>query len=129
MIKLIVFDLDGVLVEAKNIHFEALNKALDKYAIEWNEHLSTYDGLKTNQKLEMLHKNKGLPKEKFEEVWNNKQKYTLEALANLKKDDVLYSTIQNLSLEGYKLAVCSNSIRKTVLTVLSKLGIIECSKQ
>jgi dTDP-glucose pyrophosphorylase len=27
--------------------------------------------------------------------------------------------------EGYKLAVCSNSIRKTVLTVLSKLGIIE----
>ena len=125
MIKLIVFDLDGVLVEAKNIHFEALNKALDEYAIEWNEHLSTYDGLKTNQKLEMLHKNKGLPKEKFEEVWNNKQKYTLEALANLKKDDVLYSTIQNLSLEGYKLAVCSNSIRKTVLTVLSKLGIIE----
>ena len=125
MIKLIVFDLDGVLVEAKNIHFEALNKALDEYAIEWNEHLSTYDGLKTNQKLEMLHKNKGLPKEKFEEVWNNKQKYTLEALSNLKKDDVLYSTIQNLSLEGYKLAVCSNSIRKTVLTVLSKLGIIE----
>ena len=125
MIKLVVFDLDGVLVEAKNIHFEALNKALDEYAIEWNEHLSTYDGLKTNQKLEMLHKNKGLPKEKFEEVWNNKQKYTLEALANLKKDDILYSTIQNLSLEGYKLAVCSNSIRKTVLTVLSKLGIIE----
>ena len=28
MIKLIIFDLDGVLVEAKNIHFEALNKAL-----------------------------------------------------------------------------------------------------
>ena len=42
-IKLIIFDLDGVLVEAKNIHFEALNKALgDKYAIEWNEHLSTF---------------------------------------------------------------------------------------
>ena len=125
MIKLVVFDLDGVLVEAKNIHFESLNKALGEYAINWNEHLSTYDGLKTNQKLEMLHKNKGLPKEKFEEVWNNKQKYTLEALASLKKDDILYSTIQNLSLDGYKLAVCSNSIRKTVLTVLSKLGIIE----
>jgi beta-phosphoglucomutase-like phosphatase (HAD superfamily) len=28
MIKLIIFDLDGVLVEAKNIHFDALNKAL-----------------------------------------------------------------------------------------------------
>ena len=25
MIKLVIFDLDGVLVETKNIHFEALN--------------------------------------------------------------------------------------------------------
>jgi beta-phosphoglucomutase-like phosphatase (HAD superfamily) len=29
VIKFIIFDLDGVLVEAKNIHFEALNKALN----------------------------------------------------------------------------------------------------
>ena len=54
-IKLIIFDLDGVLVEAKNIHYESLNKALGKeYSIEWNEHLSMYDGLKTNQKLQSL---------------------------------------------------------------------------
>ena len=125
MIKLIIFDLDGVLVEAKNIHFEAFNKALGEYAISWDEHLSIYDGLKTNQKLDMLYERKGLPKEQFTNIWNNKQKYTLEALSNLKKDEILYSTIQNLSLDGYKLAVCSNSIRKTVLTVLSKLGIIE----
>jgi len=125
MIKLVIFDLDGVLVEAKNIHFEAFNKALGEYAITWDEHLSIYDGLKTNQKLDMLHERKGLPKEYFTSIWNNKQKYTLEALANLKKDENLYSTIQNLSLDGYKLAVCSNSIRKTILTVLSKLGIIE----
>jgi len=123
--KLIIFDLDGVLVEAKNIHFESFNRALGKYAIGWDEHLSIYDGLKTNQKLDMLHERKGLPKEQFTSIWNNKQKYTLEALSNLKKDEILYSTIQNLSLDGYKLAVCSNSIRKTVLTVLSKLGIIE----
>ncbi len=51
-IKLIIFDLDGVLVEAKNIHYDALNDALgDDYKISWNEHLSIYDGLKTNQKL------------------------------------------------------------------------------
>ena len=32
--KLIIFDLDGVLVEAKNIHFNALNEALgSKYSI------------------------------------------------------------------------------------------------
>ena len=61
-IKLVIFDLDGVLVEAKNIHYDALNDALGKeYAISWNEHLSTYDGLKTNQKLDMLTERKGLP--------------------------------------------------------------------
>ena len=75
MIKLIIFDLDGVLVEAKNIHFEAFNKALGEYAISWDEHLSTYDGLKTNQKLEMLHERKGLPNEYFNEKLQGVDQY------------------------------------------------------
>jgi len=125
MIKLIIFDLDGVLVEAKGILFDALNKALGEYAIDWNEHLSIYDGLKTNQKLEMLHERKGLPKERFKDIWENKQKYTLEELRALKPNQTLQSVMSALVEDGYKLAVCSNSIRKTVLTVLSKLGVIE----
>jgi HAD superfamily hydrolase (TIGR01509 family) len=124
-IKLIIFDLDGVLVEAKNIHFEALNKALGKYSITWDEHLSIYDGLKTNQKLEILNERKGLPKESFNEIWTNKQKYTLEALRNLKSNPQLQVCMDLLINDGYKLAVCSNSIRKTVLTVLSKFDIID----
>ena len=125
MVKLIIFDLDGVLVEAKNIHFEALNKALGSYAISWNEHLSTYDGLKTFQKLEILSKEKELPKEDHSTIWKNKQKYTLEALSNLQINSDLLSTIAHLSKDGYKIVCCSNSIRKTVLTVLAKLGLIE----
>ena len=125
-IKLVIFDLDGVLVEAKNLHFEALNKALgSKYAISWKEHLSKYDGLKTNQKLEMLTKDKGLPIESHSQVWDLKQKYTLEELRALSPNQTLQSVMSALSEDGYKLAVCSNSIRKTVLTVLSKLGIME----
>jgi HAD superfamily hydrolase (TIGR01509 family) len=125
VVKLVVFDLDGVLIEAKNIHFEALNKALKQYAITWEEHLSIYDGLKTNQKLEMLHEHKGLPKEYFKDIWEAKQKYTLEALSDLKESDQLKVCMSTLVASGYKIACCSNSIRKTVLTVLSKLGIIE----
>ena len=126
MIKLVIFDLDGVLVEAKNIHFEALNKALgNKYAINWDEHLSIYDGLKTNQKLEMLTQNKRLPIELHSQIWEDKQKYTLEELRALKPNQTLQSLMSALSEDGYKIAVCSNSIRKTVLTVLSKLGIME----
>ena len=126
MIKLIIFDLDGVLVEAKDIHYQALNKALgEMYFINWNEHLSTYDGLKTNQKLDMLSNNKGLPTSHHNQIWNDKQKYTLQILSNLKPNKQLQSTMSQLVEEGYKIAVCSNSIRKTVLTVLSKLGIME----
>ena len=126
MIKFIVFDLDGVLVEAKTIHFDALNEALgEQYSIEWNEHLGKYDGLKTNQKLEMLTKEKGLPTELYKTIWEKKQKLTLEKLSNLEPSQQLIDCMSQLVDEGYKLAVCSNSIRRTVLTVLSKLGIIE----
>ena len=126
MVRLVIFDLDGVLVEAKNLHFEALNKALgDKYAISWKEHLSKYDGLKTNQKLEMLTQEKNLPVELHSQIWENKQKYTLQELRSLKPNQTLQSVMNALVEDGYKIAVCSNSIRKTVLTVLSKLGIME----
>ena len=125
-IKLVIFDLDGVLVEAKNIHYDALNEALGKkYAISWNEHLSTYDGLKTNQKLDMLSERKGLPVEEHSIIWETKQKLTLEKLKTLKTDNVLIELMSDLVECGYRIAVCSNSIRKTVLTVISKLGIME----
>jgi len=125
-IKLIIFDLDGVLVEAKNIHYDALNEALGKeYSISWNEHLSTYDGLKTNQKLDMLSERKGLPTTLHTDIWNHKQKLTLQKLKQLEPSNVLIELMNSLVERGYKIAVCSNSIRKTVLTVLSKLGIME----
>ena len=125
-IKLVIYDLDGVLVEAKNIHYDALNEALGKeYSISWNEHLSTYDGLKTNQKLDMLSERKGLPTELHKDIWNHKQKLTLQKLKQLEPSEVLIELMDSLVDRGYKIAVCSNSIRKTVLTVLSKLGIME----
>ena len=126
MIKLIIFDLDGVLVEAKNIHYDALNRALgEEFAISWEDHLSIYDGLKTNQKLEMLTERKNLSVKLHEKIWNDKQKYTLKMLKELKPDKNLINVFEYLNQKGYKVAVCSNSIRKTVLTVLSKLGIME----
>jgi HAD superfamily hydrolase (TIGR01509 family) len=125
-IKFIIFDLDGVLVDAKEIHYDALNEALgEKYMIAWDEHLSRYDGLKTSQKLKMLTEDKGLPVNLYDKVWTEKQKLTIDKLKNLTQSLQLIECMDALTNDGYKIAVCSNSIRKTVLTVLSKLGIIE----
>ncbi|WP_185022353.1 HAD hydrolase-like protein, partial [Pseudomonas fluorescens] len=56
MIKAVIFDMDGVLIEAKDWHYDALNKALNLfgYNISRHDHLTSYDGLPTAHKLEML---------------------------------------------------------------------------
>lgn len=125
MMKLIIFDMDGVLVDAKKIHFETLNAALDdQYKISWEEHLSTYDGLKTKDKLNLLSKNKKLPETEHENVYNKKQALTLVAIQNINSNSNLIKCIEYFA-KKYKLAVCSNSIRKTTLSILSKLDIIQ----
>jgi len=129
MIKLIVFDLDGVLVEAKQIHYDTLNQALkevgEQYVITEAEHLSTYDGLKTTQKLEMLTKNKGLHPEFYDDIWYRKQHLTIEAISELQPDLQKIELFKELRNMGYKLACASNSIRRSVLVMLAKIGIIE----
>ena len=62
-IKAIIFDMDGVLIDAKDWHYEALNRALKLfgYNISRYDHLVTFDGLPTRKKLEMLTREHGLP--------------------------------------------------------------------
>lgn len=129
MIKLIIFDLDGVLVDAKELHYEALNLALasigPKYVISREEHLSKYDGLNTTKKLNMLTQEKGLPKLKHDEVWRLKQEKTLEIIKKFNKDERLVSVLSELRSLGYKIAVASNSIRETVKMMLMTKGFME----
>lgn len=129
MIKLILFDLDGVLVDAKKIHYDTLNEAISMFdslcQISETEHLSIYDGLKTNQKLDLLSKNKGLSIDLHKQIWEKKQQLTIEAIAELEIDFNLINLFKLLRSKGYKLGCCSNSIRRSVLVMLSKIGLIE----
>jgi HAD superfamily hydrolase (TIGR01509 family) len=130
MIKLIIFDLDGVLIDIKDIHFKTLNDAIElvagnEFTINYDEHLSTYDGLKTNQKLSILSEKRGLPSSLHQEIWDLKQKLTILQLKTLDRSEKLISIMQELKKDGFILACCSNSIRRSVYTMLSKLGVIE----
>tara|TARA_R110002020_G_scaffold207313_4_gene412819 strand:- start:1926 stop:3302 length:1377 start_codon:yes stop_codon:yes gene_type:complete len=130
MIKLIVFDLDGVLVNARELHYEALNRSLKeidpKYMIELEEHLSTFDGLPTSKKLNMLTKMKCLPVDSHNVVWKNKQKHTINIISNeYGRDDRICNLLRDLKEEGFKIAVASNSIRETIKMVLLRKGFME----
>ena len=132
MIKLIIFDLDGVLVEARGIHYEALNKALakfgDEYVINKEEHLSSYDGLPTSKKLQKLSEEKGLPALVHHEVWKEKQKCTQEVIRDVVKEEdhlAAIATLRALSTDGYKMYCASNSIRSSVKTMLLRAGYME----
>lgn len=129
MIDLIIFDLDGVLIN-KEIHFRALNVALAKYAnltLTEEEHEDQYDGRPTIQKLKLLHENKGLDAALYDKIWKEKQRVTDLLLDDIKPDGKMLNMFGQLS-KICKLALASNAIRHTVDKVLYHLMIEDYMK-
>ncbi|UYL08303.1 HAD family phosphatase [Bdellovibrio sp. SKB1291214] len=122
-IKAVFFDMDGVLVDAKEWHYEALNKSLRLFGFEISkeEHLSAFDGLPTKVKLEMLSQRGYLPKGLHGFINEMKQQYTYDLVHVLCKPRFnTEHALSRLKADGYKLAVASNSIRYTVELMMQK---------
>ena len=127
MIKAILYDLDGVIVNATEWHYESLNLALREIAgfeIRREEHLTTFNGIPTNTKLDILNKQGRLSKDLFQQVWDLKQQKTFEVINN-------NATIDNVKIrlhEGtsnLKRVCVTNSIRKSAELMLEKTGQIK----
>ena len=128
VIKAVLYDMDGVLVEAKDWHYEALNKALGLFGMEINryDHIVTYDGLPTKMKLEMLSLEMGFPNELHGFINLIKQQYTMDVINQKCKPLFIHEyALFRLKKEGMLMGVCSNSIRKTVEAILDKSMIID----
>lgn len=127
MIKTIIFDLDGVLVDTKKIHFDALNSALSqtdsKYKISFAEHVKTFDGLPTKKKLEILIKKKKIKLSDVKSIDKNKKKFTNILLKkNITFDENIFKLFKNLS-KKYNLVVASNAIKNTLKICIDRLKI------
>ena len=125
-IKAVIFDMDGVLIEAKDWHYEALNKALNLFGMEISryDHLVTYDGLPTKKKLEMLSSERGLPQNLHQFINDMKQQYTMEIVYSSCKPTFHHEyALSRLKNSGYKMAVCSNSIRNTIEIMMQKASL------
>lgn len=129
MIKLIVFDNDGTLMTTRDMHYEALNKAINEVypsaVIGREEHLSTYDGMSTSKKFTLLSETKGLPYDLHHKIWELKQKYTEDEIKKYKIDYRMRAVLARLKDEGYKIAVASNSIRDNLKLMLEYKGLID----
>ncbi|KAJ3167395.1 hypothetical protein HDU88_002317 [Geranomyces variabilis] len=129
-IKLIVFDLDGVLFSSKDLHYLALNRALEtidpKYAISYQDHLDHFDGLPTNIKLEKMTAERGLPVADHKKIWELKQEQTFEVIRDTFVPDLeLRQNLLQLKKAGYMVYCASNSIYKTIQLMLLKKGILD----
>lgn len=126
-IKAVVFDMDGVLIDAKDWHYEALNKALRLFGYEISryDHLVTYDGLPTSKKLEMLSLEKGLPRGLHRFINDLKQSYTTDMIHSLCSPQFFHEyALSRLKSEGYHIAVASNSVRSSIQLMMEKSNLI-----
>ena len=120
-IEAVVFDMDGVLVDAKEWHYEALNRALRLFghAISRHDHLVTFDGLPTRTKLEMLTRERGLPSGLHRLIGQLKQAYTLQLIHERCRPTFQHEyALSRLKARGLTLGVASNSVRATVETMM-----------
>ena len=131
MIRAIVFDLDGVLVDATEWHFEAFNRALQDVAgfeLSGLEHETTFNGRPTKVKLEILNQQGRLDTRFFAQVNDLKQKHTANVIAERCHFNEANVAILSELSRHYSLGCYSNAIRNSVEVMLENSGALRYMK-
>jgi len=127
--KCVLFDLDGVLVNSRVLHFETFRDALKEVVgitLTWSEHEKELDGLPTKTKLRMMVEKGVLTAEQSDKVYSKKQELTLLLLpGTMKPRATLTHLLTTLKSRGLRLFCVSNAIRKTVEESLKQLEIYD----
>ena len=126
--KAVLFDMDGVLIDARDWHYDALNEALRIFGVEISrsDHLSRFNGLSTRKKLNMLTAEGLIPYELHEAIQSIKQDRTLRIAAQMCFPIVSHQVlITRLKALGIKVGLVTNSIRKSSEFMLEYAGLLK----
>lgn len=124
----VIFDMDGVLIDAREWHYQALNEALAIFGVKIGreEHLEEFDGLPTRVKLAKLEGQGRLPMHLMGTVEAVKQRRTLSVAARNNKPNLSHLLLLGwLRARGIKIGVATNSIRSTAEFMLNGAGLTE----
>jgi beta-phosphoglucomutase len=127
VIKAIIFDLDGVIVDTAHYHFVAWQRLAKEigvsFSLEDNERLK---GVSRMRSLEIILEIGGvtLPKEKMEELALLKNKWFLEYVSAIKPEEIfpgVKELIIEMKKQGYKIALGSSSKNAELVLELLKI--------
>lgn len=120
----VLFDLDGVLVEAPEWHRRAFDEALIEFGLpplSIKDHTEKYNGLSTIKKLEMLN----VARELVPKINARKQELTNKLIEeNCKPIKRIREVVEWLFKNGFKTGVVTNCSKLTAQKMLRMSGLV-----
>jgi HAD superfamily hydrolase (TIGR01509 family) len=123
----VLFDLDGVLVDATEWHYEALNMALRDVSgteIRRREHLAVFNGLPTRVKLARLVSEGRVREGDVSEIVRRKQEATVRVIREQCRPDPSKVVLLQGLARHFRVGCVTNSIRATAELMLEKADLL-----
>ena len=123
MLQAVIFDMDGVLVDSYQAHFESWRRLTREYGGEMSEAFFAQTFGRTSREILALLWPKGLDEKTIQALDQRKEAYYRDILQ--KRFPLMSGArelIEQLRAEGFKLAIGSSGPPENVMLVLEKIG-------